>query len=791
MSAFHDVILAGASGSQGYKISRSVRLRSSASAYFNRTLTTPTDGKKWTYSVWLKRGSTIGLTSGADNLLATASGSVVDEVRIIHDNGASGVNDSFQYSASGFTVKTLAVRRDPSAWCHMVVAVDTTQATAANRVRLYFNGAEMAYDTSTYPSLNATTSINSSTLHNIGARTTGGLYFDGYLTEINFIDGQALTPSSFGETDTITGVWKPKRYTGTYGTNGFYLNFSDPSAATAAAIGKDYSGNGNNWTPNNISVAAGSTYDSMLDVPTPYADGGNGRGNYAVLNPLGKFSTGGVTVSDGNLSSVLDRSTYNNWVPATIELPSTGKFYFEVQQTAQTGGTGPNLGVGLINSSTPINQQTPTNYRSVRLSNGDKSSEAGAVSYGSSFALNDICQIAIDVDSGKIWFGKNGTWFASGDPVAGTNAAYTDIVSAGYKWFPAISNFYGNTTNTANANFGQRPFAYTPPTGFKALNTQNLPEPTIKKGNQYFDVVTRNGFGSSGGSITSLQFQPDFMWEKQRNGVSNHYLVDAVRGVSKYLNSDATAAEGTLATYVTSFNSNGYTMGSSDFATTATMVDYVWKESASAGFDIVTWTGTGVNRTIAHSLGVAPKMIIAKHKDAVDNWIVYHASLGGSPDYLWLNLTSAKGVSSTVWNTAPTSSVFGVGTDNLTNLNGGSYVAYLFAEVAGFSKFGSYTGNGSADGPFVYLGFRPRFIMFKRTDTTSNWVIKDTARSAYNVGLETLYPNLSNAEAAGESWDATANGIKLRSTSTEFNASGGTYIYAAFSEVGFKYALGR
>ena len=785
MSAFHDVILAGASGSQGYQISRSVRLRSSASAYFNRTLTTPTDGKKWTYSVWLKRGSTIGLTSGADNLLATASGSVVDEVRIIHDNGASGVNDSFQYSASGFTVKTLAVRRDPSAWCHMVVAVDTTQATAANRVRLYFNGAEMAYDTSTYPSLNATTSINSSTLHNIGARTTGGLYFDGYLTEINFIDGQALTPSSFGETDTITGVWKPKRYTGTYGTNGFYLNFSDPSAATAAAIGKDYSGNGNNWTPNNISVAAGSTYDSMLDVPTPYADGGNGRGNYAVLNPLGKFSTGGVTVSDGNLSSVLDRSTYNNWVPATIELPSTGKFYFEVQQTAQTGGTGPNLGVGLINSSTPINQQTPTNYRSVRLSNGDKSSEAGAVSYGSSFALNDICQIAIDVDSGKIWFGKNGTWFASGDPVAGTNAAYTDIVSAGYKWFPAISNFYGNTTNTANANFGQRPFAYTPPTGFKALNTQNLPDSTIKKGNQYFDALTATGSGS----YASYNFSPDFVWLKARANATNHQLFDTSRGAGNQLSSNTTGAETANTNGLSAFVTNGYTLGS-DW-TGVTHVDWLWKKGATPGFDIVTWTGTGANRTIAHSLGVAPKMIIAKHKDAVDNWIVYHASLGGSPDYLWLNLTSAKGTSSAVWNTAPTSSVFGVGTDNLTNLSGGSYVAYLFAEVAGFSKFGSYTGNGSADGPFVFCGFRPRYVLTKSATGLESWYINDSSMNPYNVTTSILAANTSAAEATGSWIDILSNGFKIRYNASPFNTSGGTYIFMAFAENPFKNSLAR
>ena len=247
----------------GYQISRSVRLRSSATAYFNRTQGTPTNGYIWTWSGWVKRGSL-----GSSQMLFSGGASAYAGIQVL----GTDVLEIFRWSGSAYTfqINTTQVFRDPSAWYHIVVAVDGTQATAANRVKLYVNGVQVtSFTTANYPAQNTQYEINqnATAAYISRAPSPATQYFDGYLTETNFVDGQALTSSSFGEYDTITGVWKPKKYTGTYGTNGFYLNFSDNSASTAATIGKDYSGNGNNWTPNNISVTAGVTYDSMIDVP--------------------------------------------------------------------------------------------------------------------------------------------------------------------------------------------------------------------------------------------------------------------------------------------------------------------------------------------------------------------------------------------------------------------------------------------------------------------------------------------------------------------------------------------
>ncbi len=270
-------------GPEGYQISRSVRLRSSASAYLNRTYGTPTNNRVWTWSAWIKRGS-LSLADANHLFLASpqdVGSNPTSYSRLIFETDNTLRLQSAGSAGEAFT--SSAVYRDSSAWYHIVLYMDAVNTT----VRAYINGVEISYASRTNPT-NTNTVINGSgNYHRIGLfRSAEPRPFDGYITEVNFIDGQALTPLSFGEINPVTGVWSPKKYTGTYGTNGFYLNFSNNSAATAAAIGKDYSGNGNNWTPNNISVTAGVTYDSMLDVPTQWADGGNGRGNYAVMNPL-------------------------------------------------------------------------------------------------------------------------------------------------------------------------------------------------------------------------------------------------------------------------------------------------------------------------------------------------------------------------------------------------------------------------------------------------------------------------------------------------------------------------
>jgi hypothetical protein len=753
---------------QGYQISRSVRLRSSASAYFNRTFGSPTSQNIWTYSAWIKRGA---LAAFANIGPSTAD---ANNNQILFNN-----DDTFGVILAGTTfIKTTQVFRDPSAWYHIILNVNSG-ASGTNKMALYINGVQVTAFSTDARSTFSSSTINTAIGHNIGRYASSAAnYFDGYLTEINFIDGQALTPSSFGAYNAY-GVWSPMKYNGTYGTNGFYLNFSDPSAATAAAIGADRSGNGNNWTPNNISVTAGATYDSMLDVPTPWPDGGNGRGNYAVLNPLyyGRLGASN-TFSNGNLQNDSNRTGGDNWSASSITLPTSGKWYCEV---IATGGST----VGVVSANTPMQNSSPTVVRGYYGISGEKATPFAA--YGATYTNTDVIGIAADMDSGTLTFYKNGT---------SQGTAFSDLISSGVTWcFGAW--YVGNPTNTTIWNFGQRPFSYTPPTGFRALNTQNLPTPTIANGALYMAATLYTGNGSTqsiNNAVNGVSFQPDLVWLKARSIAESHELHDAVRGASNLLKSNSTAAEVNATNTLTSFNSNGFSLGSSTEINTnaATYVGWQWKEGATQGFDIVTYTGDGTsNRQISHSLGVTPAMIIVKVRSTTNNWRVWHQRLTGSTYYLGLNQTAAEATSSTVFN-GQSSTTFTVGNDPSVNVNAGTFVAYLFSEVAGFSRFGSYTGNGSTDGPFVFTGFRPRWVMVKASSGAAGWAIYDSARNTSNATTNMLFANTADSEfTSGVDIDILSNGFKMRSANGNSNGSGVTFIFAAFAENPTKYALAR
>jgi hypothetical protein len=766
-------------GPEGYQISRSVRLRSSASAYFNRTPGSAGNRKTWTWSGWVKRGALAGQDlfnayQDANNqtLIAFSSDTLI--VYTIHGGGA------FDY---GF--QTTAVFRDPSAWYHIVVVFDSANATAANRAAVYVNGVSQAGSMAfgDIP-LNQDGIVNSTNAHSIGRRGGGSQYFDGYLTEINFIDGQALTPASFGETDQVTGVWQPKKYTGTYGTNGFYLNFSDNSAATAAAIGKDSSGNGNNWTPNNISVTAGVTYDSMLDVPTQWADGGNGRGNYAVLNPLSGPAVPS-TITNGNLTATTASSAFS-LTSASMAMQS-GKWYCEIKFSSLAIGAF----IGIRNSAESTSSYVGGTSGSYGYysSNGNKYNAGSSSAYGSSYTTAQTIGIAFDADAGTLTFYRDNV---------SQGVAYSSIPAADYVF--ALSD-EGTGSVTCDVNFGQRPFSYTPPSGFKALNTLNLPTPTILKGNQYFDATTYTGTGASLAVTNSGGFQPDFVWIKNRSTTNWHQLYDSVRGVQKALYSNATDAEATETQGLLSFNTNGMTVGTNAGINGSgnSIVGWQWKEGPTQGFDIVTYTGDGSTQNISHNLGVAPRMMIVKSRSTAQRWTVYHASVSNS--YIYLNETFAAETANAALrfgnNSAvvqPTSSVFTIGNSVDVNQNTTTYVAYLFSEVAGFSRIGSYTGNNSTDGPFVFCGFRPKFVMIKAVNNTYDWEIADSSRSPDNYVDDYLVPNSSAAEnanvGAANSIDFLSNGFKIRANWTRLNESN-PYIFIAFAEVPYKNSLAR
>jgi hypothetical protein len=817
-----------------YQIQRSLRFNSADSAYLNRTPASAGNLQTWTWSGWVKR-SRLGVDSetifALFDYLASPTTNKQHGIRFL-----SG--DTIEYwcyqdpSYNGRKITT-QVFRDVSSWYHIVAVWDTPNATAANRMRLYVNGSEVTtFGTNTNPTQNSNGEINRAFFHTIGTFYDPDYgspisSFNGYLTEVNFIDGQALTPSSFGQTNASTGVWEPIKYTGTYGTNGFYLNFSDNSNTTAGTLGKDYSGNGHNWTPNNFSVTAGVGNDSLVDTPTSYGTdtgvGGEVRGNYATLNPLWKGAN--ITLANGNLDASATSLGSSQAAISSIFV-SSGKWYFEYLQNADTNS---NLCVGIadtsFNATNTYVGSTATTYGYIARSN-NKWNNGSFSSYGTGSASNgDVLMCAFDLDNGKIYFGKNGTWYGSGDPVAGTNAAFTGISGT---YCPAYSHNSGSSQSTsASFNFGQRPFAYTAPSGFKALCTQNLSTPTIgatstTQANKYFDIELYTGTGSSR-SVTGSPFQPDFVWIKSRSGATDHGLYDAVRGTQNQLESNTTDAATTETTGLTAFNSDGFTVGAlAQLNTnTATYVSWLWNAGGSnatntsgtitstvranttAGFSIITYTGNATQgATVGHGLGVTPAMLIIKARSSTTSWIVQHRNAGTAPSKLLLESTQAVVSSAPEWNNAsgtPTafnSTVFTIaGTGYSVNNSGVTYVAYCFAEVAGYSAFGIYTGNASSDGPFVYTGFSPRWLLIKRTNNTSDWYMYDTSRDVDNPNDAVLGANSSAAESTSwggvsRSFDILSNGFKVR-TPNDPNGSGGTYIYAAFATNPFKYSLAR
>jgi hypothetical protein len=795
-----------------YQISRSVRFRSSASGYFSRTPAAAGNRRTWTWSGWVKRG-----TLNTQMRIISCSNNNALQTLLTYNVTTDAMGFQFA-NASVFT--TTQVFRDPSAWYHIVLAVDTTQATNTNRVKLYINGSQVtALTVGAYPTQNAVSDFNNNLLQTISSFNGTSEFFNGYMTEINFIDGQALTPSSFGTNDATTGVWEPIRYAGTYGTNGYYLNFSDNSAATAAAIGKDSSGNGNNWTPSGISVTAGATYDSMVDVPTLSGSdsgaGGQVRGNYCVMNPVAKNSR--VTIANANLQVTGDNTANHQIVYGTFPI-TTGKWYWEVVVNNATTSTVNIVGiqsyVGFADgtycgvSGNGIGWGYTTTLGNFYSSNFTVSGSAPVLA-------NGTIGIAYDADAGKIWFrNTSGSW-VQGDPAAGTSPTGT-LSGTATTMMPAVS-FY-NSNGAWSFNFGQQAFSYTAPSGYQALCTQNFPTPTIANGASYMAATLYTGNGTTQtitNTVGTASFQPDLVWQKNRSSAANNILLDSVRGGSLYLITNSTSADLSAPGYMT-FNSNGATFSSSDIATNQSGQTYVawqWQAGkgttssntsgsitstvsagATQGFSVVSYTGNGTaGATVGHGLGVAPSMIIVKERspDTNYNWFVYHTSVGNTA-YLLLNTTNASSSGVSAWNnTTPTSSVFTVGSYTEVNKNTAPFIAYAFAPIAGYSAFGSYTGNGSSDGTFVYLGFRPRFVMFKRTDTTGSWFMEDSSRGTYNVMGPELYAESTAAEGTSNRLDFLSNGFKMRAANAGDNASGGTYVYACFAENPFKYALAR
>jgi hypothetical protein len=532
----------------------------------------------------------------------------------------------------------------------------------------------------------------------------------------------------------------------------------------------------------------------MIDVPTPYADGGNGRGNYCVLNPLDDNTN--MAPSSGNLDWVNAGATQYS-TRSTI-FPTSGKWYAEFTISSSAAI------IAIANQNAVVQGANGLNgvfaFTTFIYNNSGTAAQSGLAS----FAASDVIAVAYDADTNSVQFYRNNSTYGT---------AVTPSATGPFCFYVGANG----ATCTVNANFGQRPFSYTPPTGFVALNTYNLPASTITNGAAYMAATTYTGTGSAQNITNSGSFQPDFVWIKNRGGAYGHGLVDSVRGRASVLYSNDTASQGTSGSTqdVTAFNSNGFALGTNSQiecnASGQSYIGWQWKAGGSSssntngsitstvsvgatqGFSVVTYTGTGANATVGHGLGVAPSMMIVKNRSAAEAWDVYHVSIGAT-GRLFLNRTDATNTSIAPWNnTAPTSTVFSLGTATETNQSASLMLAYCFAAVAGYSAFGSYTGNGSADGTFVYTGFRPRWVMIKSTGV-EDWIVHDTSRNPYNASNLVIYPNSSQAEDNNPTYrliDILSNGFKMRSNQGQENGSGTTYIYACFAESPFKTSLAR
>jgi len=769
---FQNDILAGAAGAgTGYTIDQSIRFNDNDSAYLSRTSGATGDRQKWTFSTWIKRGN---LSSNQ---------------RLFHDSGNTNFI-MFGYSSNnefrvylGADIRTTALFRDPSAWYHLVVAVDTTQATSSDRVKIYQNGVQItSFSTAGYPSLNYNTIFNNSgTTYQISGQSVAE-YFDGYISEFHWIDGQALAPTDFGEYND-DGVWVPKAYAGTYGTNGFYITGED-----SADLGADYSGNANDFTSSGL-----TSDDQRGDTPTA---------NHATWNPLFFRRTGSYkpTFADGNLY-VAGQSSQVSHTGTTIS--SSGKHYAEfLVNNGSSSITGP----GVVRSywDNGLAQSYASNYggsyygdNGTRYYNSTSDSQtapgANRVGIEVDFANNEVEYFIVT---------SGGTKTSQGGKLTSANGIDFD----GEGIFSAT--LHDNSSRNITAYFEEADWWGTPNTGYKALSTANLPGPAIADGSAYFQTTTYTGAGypTEVNQSGNTKFQPDFVWIKRRNAATQHNLFDAVRGVSSQLYSSLTNAEGTVSNAI-SFDADGFTAAADPItgdtgSSGNTFVGWQWlaangtasntdgsitstvSANVAAGFSVIGWTGNGTSgATIGHGLSAAPELFIVKNRSNSDFWAILETVYYGATHYLTLPSTSGSNSNSTFWtNTNPTSSVITLGTQNRSNGSGDSMIGYAWHSVEGFSKIGSYTGNGSTDGPFIFTGFRPAFVIFKKINGTDSWEMFDSTRPGYNVTNLGLLPNTTNSEITGRNIDILSNGIKQRNANGTTNENGNTYIYIAFAE---------
>jgi hypothetical protein len=793
------------SATSGYVVENSLWFDGSAD-YLTKTFgSTGTSRTVYTVSFWARQNT--ASPTGGNNWVI--------------DVGASGGNsEGVRYTGSGegslyiqATDGTEALNtgdaarfRDLTAWQHVVWARNTGNADG-NKNKLYVNGVRITSFDSSYgtrgQNLTSNGNFGGTDPYSIGRDAYGGtVYYNGYLAEFAVIDGTEYAASDFGEFDD-NGVWIPKDPSGlTYGDNGFLLQFKQTgSGQDSSGIGADTSGKDNHFAVGGGSIQTNQVTDTCTD------DANNNVGNYATFNPHDRH--GSTTLADGNLHAN-GTTTHEAQIRTTIAL--TGKKYWEIEADTLNADA---AFIGILKTNTDITTMnnhslgTTADGYSINCSTGSNNGKlfnnnTNGTDLGT-IANGDVISVAFDADTRKLFFGKNGSWLGSADPANGTNPAYTASVGT----YTAAVSVY-TTSSLFKANFGQTAFSYTVPTGFDAgINTANLPAPTVTNPSDFFKTVLYTGNGGDK-SVTGVGFQPDFVWIKCRSVATNWNVVDVVRGADAMLrmaSSTNTEQSGANQEFE-SFDADGFTVTHHGGVveelnrSSATYVAYCMKAGGAAssngngsitsqvsaashgGFSIITYTGDGnAGATIGHGLSQAAEFQIFKRRTPAQDYHVGTNITGSITGYEFNNATASVTAAVTAFNATTTA----LDSQGVVNDEDDTYVSYAFARTPGLIGIGSYTGNNSADGPYIVIddgasGFRPAWVMIKRIGSTGNWVIRDAVRNPYNpVNLE-LYANATDADYTEDpGLDFTANGFKLRDTAGAINASD-SYIYLAFAE---------
>jgi len=801
----------------GYTIDNSIRCNDADSPHMKRTWTGG-DRRIQTFSFWVKRCLIDGTKQKIFHVV-NAQECLIEfdtsnRLMVQFEGDGAGTNKIIRI--------TTMVFRDVSAWYHIVVGCDRNQ-TDDTSCKVEVNGVTITdFDTKQNPSSAVDGIMGGAYIHYFWEDYTGNFPFDGYFAEIALIDGTKLAATSFGESDS-NGNWVPIDISAlTFGTEGSYHDFA-VAPGTGDGAGTDVSGEANHYTESGLAAN-----DQMLDSPSDDAD--NDVGNYCVLNPLTtNDGTGaGHALANGNLDWV-DGNFGDETAVGTIGV-TTGKWYWETTAGIQQYAVGI-IDEDVLTSSDMTGNTMASGWASLGDGeafgwyghDGSRVDISSKSDYGNAPVVSDtdVIGVALDLDNRAIWSSVNDSWIdgngtdssatIKAEIEAGTTtSAMWTTMTAGKTFFPFF-NSLGAGTDTHPVNFGQHAFTGTIPTGFKRLHTGNLAAPTIKDPSKYFQVDTFTGTGSElvrtltdgdGGAV-----KPDLVWIKDRDSAVEHVLTDSARGATKEQNSNLVVADTTVAQGLKSFDTSGFTLGTDTNynASSSANVAWCWVAASGAGssnedgsinttttsvgttqgFSVSTYTGTGSAATIGHGLGVAPAFILCK-ANTTEQWAVYHHANTSAPETENLNLddNGATGDVATTWNdTAPTSTVFSVGASTETNDSGTAHVAYCWAEVEGYSKFGGYTGNAAADGTFVWTGFRPAYILTKASGATGAWNIHDFKREGYNVDNDGLEANSTDAESTYDGIDILSNGFKLRNTGHPNTAT--TYIFAAFSEFPF------